>query len=51
MAEEEVVILEADPSSAITVMEEGFAPIEEENADENAASSAARPCAIISGMI
>ncbi len=42
MAEEEVVIVEADPSSAITVVtEEGFAPIEEENADENTTASTA----------
>lgn len=41
MAEEEVVIVEADPSSALSVVEEGFAPIEEESADETAAASAA----------
>ena len=41
MAEEEVVILEADPSSALTVTEEGFAPIEDENAEETAAATAA----------
>ena len=41
MAEEEVVILEAEPSSALSVVEEGFAPIEEESADENAAASTA----------
>ena len=38
---EEVVILEADPSSALTVTDEGFAPIEDENAEETAATTAA----------
>ncbi|WP_263833696.1 tetratricopeptide repeat protein [Sulfurospirillum oryzae] len=39
MAEEAVVILEADP---LATTEEGFAPIEEENAEETAAASAAQ---------
>ena len=38
MAEEEVVILEADP---LSTTEEGFAPIEEENAAETAAADSA----------